>query len=250
VSIGGYWPDYSFARYYWYPAHSYLWYGYEPVAYEVGGDTVNNYYTYNYYNTAEAATDAAYSDDTADMTPVTADTFADVRARMAQQQDVEPAAATDADTLFDEGVNAFGQGDYSQAELKFAQAMALSPNDEILPFAYAQTLLAEGKYSGAADVLRIALQKSTPDKQGVYFPRGLYLDENTLTQQIDALSAAAQNNPTDSNLRLLLGYQQLGMGDADSSIESLNNSKTDPQNTQAANVLLDLSEKIKAGEKQ
>ncbi len=250
VSLGGFWPDYSCIRYYWYPAHEFCWYGYYPVAQQVqygSGDTYN-YYTYNYYTTEQPASTGVISGATT-VTPVDADTFADVREKLSRQQP-EPDAETSADTLFDEGVNAFGRGSYAQAEENFARAMAAAPEDIILPFAYGQSLLAQGKYTQAAEILRLALQKSTPDKQGVYFPRGLYLDENTLMDQIDLLAKAAQNNPSDSDLQLLLGYQLLGVGETDSAIEPLNAARQDSVNSAAAALLIDLAEKIKTGETQ
>jgi len=247
VSLGGFWPDYSCVRYYWYPAHSFCWYGYYPVAQEVQGDTYN-YYTYNYYTTEPAAT-TGYISGATTVTPVNADTFADVRAKLNAQQN-GPDAATFTDTLFDEGVTSFGNGYYELAEERFAKAMAAAPEDIILPFAYGQALFAQDKYTQAAEILRLALQKSSPDKQGVYFPRGLYLDENTLMDQIDSLAKAAQNNPSDSDLQLLLGYQLLGIGETEKAIEPLNTAKENPGNSAAAALLLDLAEKIKTGETQ
>ena len=247
VSLGGFWPDYSCVRYYWYPAHSFWWYGYYPVAQQVQGDTYN-YYTYNYYTTEPAAT-TGYISGATTVTPVNADTFADVRAKLNAQQN-GPDAATFTDTLFDEGVTSFGNGYYELAEERFAKAMAAAPEDIILPFAYGQALVAQGKYTQAAEILRLALQKSSPDKQGVYFPRGLYLDENTLMDQIDSLAKAAQNNPSDSDLQLLLGYQLLGIGETEKAIEPLNTAKENPGNSAAAALLLDLAEKIKTGETQ
>jgi tetratricopeptide (TPR) repeat protein len=248
VSLGGFWPDYSCVRYYWYPAHSFCWYGYYPVAQEVQSDTYN-YYTYNYYTTEPAAT-TGYISGATTVTPVNADTFADVREKLSRQQQQGPDAETTADTLFDEGVKSFEQGSYAESEEKFARAMALAPQDLILPFAYGQTLVAQGKYTQAAEILRLALQKSSPDKQGVYFPRGLYLDENTLMDQIDLLAKAAQNNPSDSDLQLLLGYQLLGIGETEKAIEPLNTAKEDSRNSAAAALLLDLAEKIRTGETQ
>jgi len=119
----------------------------------------------------------------------------------------------------------------------------------ILPFAYAQALFADGKYSESAGVLRVALQKVTPEKQGVFYPRGLYLDENTLVGQIDRLAGEAEANPTDSDLELLLGYHWLGIGETDKSIEPLNRAKEDSKNFVAADTLLRLAEKIRSGDK-
>jgi hypothetical protein len=249
VSLGGYWPEYTCVRYYWYPTHPYEWYGYTPVAQQVEGDTYN-YYTYNYYNTQPTAASTEYNSAATGITPVNADTFADVREKLSQQQAPVPDEQTTADTYFDEGVNAFGQGSYAEAEERFARAMGLAPEDMILPFAYGQAMLAQGKYAQAAEILRLALQKSSPDKQGVYFPRGLYLDENTLMDQIDTLAKEAENNPFDNDLPLLLGYQLLGVGQTENAIEPLNRAKNNYTNSASAALLIDLAEKIKSGETQ
>ncbi|MFH1371842.1 MAG: hypothetical protein ABII09_11245 [Planctomycetota bacterium] len=247
VSLGGFWPDYTCVRYYWYPVHSYWWYGYAPLAYEVPGDTYN-YYTYNYYP-AQSATTTYYGSSATGLTQVDENTFADVREKLNREQQ-GPDAQTVADALFDEGVNVFEQGSYAEAADKFAAAMVLATDDIILPFAYAQALFADGRYSQAADVLRTALQKATPEKEGVYYPRGLYLDENTLDEQIDRLAKEAESRPDDSDLQLLLGYHWLGVGETEKSLEPLTRAREDYKNFGAASTLLDLAEKIKAGETQ
>ncbi len=248
VSLGGFWPDYTCVRYYWYPVHSFWWYGYAPLAYEVPGDTYN-YYTYNYY-TGQPASATVYSTEETGLTPVDSNTFADVREKLNQEQQQGPGAQTVADSLFEEGVKVFEQGGYAEAADKFAAAMALAPDDEILPFAYAQALFADGRYSQAADILRTALQKVTPEKEGVYYPRGMYLDENTLDEQIDRLAKEAESRPDESDLQLLLGYHWLGVGETEKSLEPLTKAKEDYKNFGAASTLLDLAEKIKAGETQ
>jgi tetratricopeptide (TPR) repeat protein len=247
VSLGGFWPDYSCIRYYWYPTHYYWWYGYSPVAYEVPGDTYN-YYTYNYYG-EQPATTTYYNTDATGIRPVDSNTFADVREKLSREQK-GPDAQTLADTLFDDGVKAFEQGSYADAAEKFAAAMELAPEDMILPFAYAQALFADGRYTEAANAIRSALLKSSPDKEGVYYPRGLYLDENTLDEQIDQLAKAAEALPNDSDLQLLLGYHWLGIGETEKSLGPLTKAKEDYKNFGAASTLLELAEKIKAGETQ
>lgn len=246
MSLGGWWPEYSYVRYYWYPSHSFWWYGYEPVAQEVQSDTYN-YYTYNYYGQQD--TGAGYSD-TGSSGVVDHTTSADMREKLAKQQAAGPAAETLADTLFDEGVKAFEKCSYEEAGEKFAKAMELAPEDMILPFAYGQALFAEGRYNEAADMLRIALAKVSPDKQGVFYPRGLYVDENLLIEQIDRLAQEAAKSPSDTNLQLLLGYHWLGIGEAEKCIEPLTTAKQDNRNLAAATVLLDLAEKIKSGASQ
>jgi tetratricopeptide (TPR) repeat protein len=229
VSLGGYWPfGYSYLRYYWYGCHPYWWYGYYPIAREIQ-TPVYNYYTYNYY-TDEAAQPA------------------DQAALEQAEQDKGPDQMTLADVYFEEAVKAFEQANYQAAATKFAQAMKLSPEDKILPFAYSQALLATGQYSEAAQVLRQALAKIRPDAEGVFYPRGLYANEDALLDQIDSLSKKADAYSYDADLQLLLGYQLLGIGQADRAIEPLTHASQDLENARAAGVLLDLAQKIKTSE--
>ena len=245
ISLGGYWPiDYSYRRYYWYGYHPYYWYGYYPIAREVEGDTYN-YYTYNYYDTDGVATTGVATTGDYGQSGIDENTFADVRERLAQQAAEEPAAQTLADTYFDDGVKAFEIGGYGVAAEKFAKAMELAPDDMILPFAYSQALLAEGKYIAAAEVLRGALLKVTPEKEGIFYPRGLYPDEETLFAQIDRLTEQADLDKTNADLQLLSGYHLLGVGETEEAIESLQQARLDSVNNKAAEVLLNLAEKLK-----
>jgi hypothetical protein len=237
VSLGGWWPDYGYLRYYWYPSHYYWWYGYYPVPRVIG--STNNYYTYNYYSADSGAT--TYSTDGLGYADHT--TYADVRERMAQQQG--PEAETMADQLFDEALKAFEEADYAAAAEKFKAAMELAPHDVILPFAYAQALFAEGQYAASAAVIREALKNVTPDKEGVFYPRGLYLDEDVLMTQIYRLEEEAAQYPFNSDLQLLLGYHWLGVGEIDKSLAPLNHARSDAVNGPAAAVLLDLAEKLR-----
>jgi len=177
-------------------------------------------------------------------------TFADVRERLAQQQDEPPAEATAADTFFDEGVEAFGEGDYETAVEKFANAMELAPDDMILPFAYSQALLANEQYLEAAEVLRTVLAEVSPEQEGVFYPRGLYPDEDVLFEHIERLADMAATFSFDADLQLLLGYQLLGIGETDQAVEPLLQASLDLENAPAANTLIELLEKIKAGDSE
>ena len=241
VSLGGYWPvHYRYSRYYWYGCHPYDWYGYYPIAREVVGDTYN-YYTYNY--SYGEAPPAAYQP-TDEVGVVDHTTFADVRERLAQQA-AEPNAPTPADTYFEEAVKAFEESDYNTAAEKFAEAMELATEDMVLPFAYAQALFANGQYSEAADALRSALENVSPEAEGVFYPRGLYTEDEVLLEQIDLLSKAAEIYTSDADLQLLLGYQLLGIGEIDEALEPLQQAGLDLENKDSAEVLLNLLEKIK-----
>lgn len=249
VSLGGYWPiEYGYTRYYWYGCHPYYWCGYYPVAQEVQGDTYN-YYTYN-YNYEDDGTDICPPAQTAQGVRLADNSiFEDVPVRLAQPAigGAEPGQPTVADNYFEEAVKAFEAGNYSTAVEKLACAMEYAPEDMVLPFAYAQALLANEQYTEAADVLRSALEKVSPEKEGVFFARGLYPDDDVLSQQIDRLAEKAELYSYDADLQLLWGYQLLGIGEVDQALESLSRATQDLQNATAAKVLLDLAEKIKAG---
>jgi len=246
VSLGGYWPiGYRCIRYYWYGCHPYMWYGYYPIAREVKGDTYN-YYTYNYYYDDNDIVASESSQVVDGIKPVDHNTFADVREKLAQQKAEEPELETPADKYFDEGVKAFEAGDYNIAIEKFAEAMELAPDDMVVPFAYSQALFASGQYCQAADVLRAALAKVCPEKEGVFYPRGLYLDDDILFEQIEHLTKKAEQFSFDADLQLLLGYQLLGIGEIDKAIEPLQRASQDFENAAAATTLLDLLAKIKA----
>ena len=240
VSLGGYWPyDYNYRRYYWYGYHPYIWYGYYPVAREVvvGSD---NYYTYNYNIYDDDGSVATYSSST----PLDATTQAELQARLQQRKAADPAPQTLADTRFDEGVKRFEAGDYAAAAVKFDEAMRLAPRDMILPFALAQALFADGDYDRAAEVLQVALKEVTPEKEGVFFPRGLYANDDVLFGQVDKLLDKADQAENDSDLQLLLGYQLLGIGETGYAREQLEQARENPKTTASAKILLQVVEKM------
>ena len=231
VSLDGYWPyNYDYLRYYWYGYHPYYWYGYYPMARQIGTD-INYYYTYNYYSDSPApATGSQYYNS------------------LSQQQPQQPAEQTLADTYFEEAVDAFDKANYDLAVEKFAKAMALASNDMVLPFAYSQALFAAGRYSEAAAVLREAIVKTKPDQQGVFYPRGLYSNNDVLLSQLDKLAAQADVYSFDPDLQLLLGYQLLGINDLDQAVVPLKKASLDITNQQAATILLNLLSKLKTND--
>jgi len=242
VSIGGYWPiGCSYLRYYWYGWHPYTWYGYYPVPRQVDSGTYN-YYTYNYYT----ENGSAAADSTVLPYGIDAETLAKVQGRIAQQEAVEPAAQTQADLRFEEGVTSFEAGRYAEAAVAFAAAMDLSSEDVIVPFAYAQSLFANKQYSEAAEVLRAALRKVSPEEQGVFYPRGLYANDDALFEQIEQLLDKVETYGFDADLQLLLGYHLLGVGETEYARGPLERAGQDLKNTQAAKVLLDLLSKMEA----
>ena len=171
--------------------------------------------------------------------------FADVRERLAQETAGEPDDLSLADRFFEDAVEAFDAGDYDSAAEMFARAAELAPDDMILPFAFCQALVAGEKYMEAAEVLRTALANVTPEKEGVFYPLGLYAEEDTLFEQLDRLAKRAALYSFDGDLQLLLGYQLLGIGEIDAAVEPLRLAGQDLQNASAAAVLLDLLEKIR-----
>ncbi len=157
-----------------------------------------------------------------------------------------PAKPTTADTYFDEGVKAFEAADYTAAIDRFSQAYSISPEDTVLPFAYVQALFAAERYSDAADILRTAMKNVTPEAQGVFYPRGLYSEDDVLVKQIDTLTAKAVQDNYNIDLQLLLGYQLLGIGEIDTAVEPLQHAALNANNYDAASKLLGLLEKIRA----
>ena len=115
----------------------------------------------------------------------------------------------------------------------------------VLPFAYSQALFANEQYAEAAEVLRTALAKVSPEKEGVFYPRGLYSDDEILFEQIEHLKQKAESYSFDADLQLLFGYQLLGIGEVDKAVEPLQQAGLDLGNAEAATILLNLIEKIR-----
>ncbi len=249
VSLGGWWPwDYSYVRYYWYGYHPYVWYGYYPIAREVVADNYN-YYTYNYYYQNDDGGLTSYSSETpveSAARPADQSTWADVREKLDKQDGQQPAAQTLADTRFEEGVKGFESGDYGIAVRKFEEALRLSPDDMILPFAYAQALFADGRYTESAEILRKALSKTSPEKEGVFYPRGLYANDDVLYAQIENLVDKLDRFGYDADMQLLLGYHLLGVGETGYAREPLERASQDLENTGSARVLLKVLDKIES----
>jgi hypothetical protein len=240
VSLGGWWPiDYGYStRYYWYGYHPYEWYGYDPVAHEVSGDTYN-YYTYNYYGADGSSISppgTIYGIPEDQLTP---------RQNQGGQavQPVAPAQPTAVDAWFDEGVKAFEAERYAEAADKFRQAMEAQKNDRVIPFSYSQALFADGRYADAAEALRSALATSSVESEGVFYPRGLYKNDDSLFKDIDRLMDRAEGSPQDTDLQLLLGYHLLGVGEAEQARGPLEHAAKDGRNQHSVEILMDLLSK-------
>jgi hypothetical protein len=229
VSLGGYWPySYRYQRYYWYGCHPYYWYGSDVVL--SPSPVVYDYTTYNYYTTPAAVTttEAAVTTDLAEDAAAT-DT---------------PLPQTQADINFAGAVNAFEEGRYENATELFREALLQAPEDEIMPFTYTQALFASGNYALAAYVLREAMAKMPSDEPAIYFPRGLYKDDQTLVNQIAQLESAIVIEPFSTDYQLLLGYQYLGIAQWDKAVYALEQAARNPLNTGVVTKLLDIAEKM------
>jgi len=160
----------------------------------------------------------------------------------------EPDAQTQADVYFNAGVEAFEKGQYNQSGLYFNMAMVLVPDDIVIPYAYSQALFASEQYREASRVLRSVLKKVTPDKEGIFFFRGLYPDDKTLNDQIQKLINLSNLHRTDMDLKLLLGYQLFGIGELAEANNALSLPSHDPNNGFAAGKLLDSISKVRSAQ--
>jgi len=143
-------------------------------------------------------------------------------------------------------VTRFEAGNYAEAAQAFASAMSMAPNDMILPFAYAQALFANGQYSEAAEALRAALKNASPEQEGVFYPRGLYAQDEVLFGQLEKLLDKVDAYGFDADLQLLLGYHLLGVGEMEYARGPLEQAGQDIRNAQAAKVLLNVLNKQEA----
>ncbi len=224
VSLNGSWPRRRCPRrYYWYGWHPYRWYGYNPVPYVIHNDTsVNVFYTYNY----DRLDDYHPYDD-----GITIDAY-------------EPVTQTEADIYFQKGVEEFADEDYDDAARYFYTAMRLDAADPVIPYAYVQALFADEEYRRAAGALRGAVAYLDPEDNGVFFPRGLYAEDEELFDQIEDLEEEVEDEYRDMDARLLLGYQLLGIGEREIAREVLLSVRYDMVNGRAAEKLLRLIDVI------
>jgi len=244
VSVGGYWPAYTYSRYYWYGCHPYVWYGAAPAAYAIGDTQV---YTYQRYPAPGALVPG---------TNVAGVEVPDYDGLIQAGQKIKMAAAaepptrpdepTEADKLFDSAVKDFENTNYAAAAETLKVAVRMEPNDAVLPFAYAQALFANNEYEKAAAVVYTALAEFGPQQPEVFYPRGMYKDEDLLTAQIQNLERAVMMDPANVQMQLLLGYHFLGIGQYDKATIPLTVAQRDPRTKAPATALLNLLEKAKA----
>jgi hypothetical protein len=66
----------------------------------------------------------------------------------------------------------------------------------------------------------------------------MYSSDAVLQQQIKALAGVVQRNERNASLQLLLGYNELGIGELDKAQAALKIAGTDPANEPTATALL------------
>lgn len=249
---------YGYPYYYSLPRYRYYYFGYP--GYYVSPYS-QYYYDYRYESPPDVPDEPKYDPN---------DPYRDVREKIERQETRElaeqaKAAAQQAkqtaeqakrdvqyikaNQYLDNVADAFAQGNYAKAADHAARGLPAEPENAVLPFVYSQSLFANAQYRTAADVLREALRMThIIDEHGVYYSAGFYPDEDTLPQQIDRLSEAAQAEPNRADLKLLLGYQLMGMGALDEALGPLQKIQYDYVNGQAAKMLIEVLEKSRRPE--
>ena len=163
-----------------------------------------------------------------------------------QTQTEDAAEYVGIDPRLEDIADAFAARDYENAARQANQALTDEPENAVLPFVYSQALFADGKYSQAADVLREAVRNLDAEKQELFYPLGFYPDEDVLKDQISNLSEAAAAQPSNADLKLLLGYQLLGVGRYDDALDALQKAQADYVNREAAAIMTDILERARS----
>ncbi|HUV41079.1 MAG TPA: tetratricopeptide repeat protein [Sedimentisphaerales bacterium] len=159
-----------------------------------------------------------------------------------QDEDID---ADSQDKQLEAVAEAFRQGDYAQAVQLVKEALQDDPENPVLAFAYVQSLFANSQYQAAARALRAAVDKVDADSEGVFYLLGLYPDKDTLPEQIERLAGAADEQPENSDLQLLLGYELLGTGQHDRALEALKKAEYDAASRDAAHKLAEILAKAR-----
>ena len=140
---------------------------------------------------------------------------------------------------------AFVLGDYNRAIVRAREALKQMPDNTMLRFICSQTLFADGRYQNAAITVRSTLEKmAQTGQQDIFYSMNLYPDQDTLNKQIEKLIEAVNAPRASANLRLLLGYQLLGVGRVDEAIGHLQKASQDTINEKAALYLVKVSGKL------
>jgi len=121
--------------------------------------------------------------------------------------------------LFDQSLQAFKQGDYTNALRLDEAAIQSVPDDPVLHEFGALCLFAQGNYSRSAAVLN-ALLAVAPGMDWTTMS-GLYPDVETYTKQLRALEAYSKQKPDDAASHFVLAYHYLVAGHSDASVRQL-----------------------------
>ncbi len=161
------------------------------------------------------------------------------------QEQIEKEMRMEETRQIDNISQAFVLGDYERAVVRAQEALKQMPDNTELRFICAQTLFADGRYQNAAITVRSTLERmAQTGQQDVFYPMSLYPDQTILNQQIDKLTAAVKVAPSNSRLKLLLGYQLLGVGRVDEAVGYLQKASQDTINEKAALYLVKVSSRI------
>jgi tetratricopeptide (TPR) repeat protein len=140
---------------------------------------------------------------------------------------------------------AFVSGDYSKAVIRAQQALKQMPDNTKLRFICAQAYFADSRFPNAAITVRSTLETmAQTGQQEVFYPMSLYPNQTILNQQIDRLMVAINIKPYDASLKLLLGYELLGVGRVDDALSYLQKASQDAVNETASLYLAKVSGNI------
>ncbi len=161
------------------------------------------------------------------------------------QEQIEEQMRMEVTRQIDNISQAFVLGNYEKAVIRAQEALRQMPDNTKLRFICAQTLFADGRYQNAAITVRSTLERmAQTGQQDVFYPMSLYPDQTVLNQQIDKLTAAVNVTPYDASLKLLLGYQLLGVGRVDEALGHLRKASQDTINEKAALYLVKVSSRL------
>jgi tetratricopeptide (TPR) repeat protein len=130
----------------------------------------------------------------------------------------DPAEA-EALEWFDEALDAFYRGEFSQALQLSEQALRKLPGDPVLHEFRALALFAIGDFQSAAAVLN-SLLATSPGMDWTTMS-GLYGDIEAYTNQLRRLETFVRDHPDDAAAPFVLAYHYLVLGETEAAIRSL-----------------------------
>ncbi len=175
------------------------------------------------------------------------DTYDDVREKIERQRAAEEAKVHEQLERIGEP---FRAGDYFEALKRATDAVNADPDNAILGFAYTQSLFANRNYDRAADALRQALRNVDMKTQGVLFGADFYPDSEVFAGKIEQLVVAAQADPGDNDMQLLLGYQLIAAKRYDAAAQALEKTRYDYVNRHAGGLLANVLSQLQRTEKE